>query len=98
MYYSSTFARRFQWPKAINNTGTISKIEGVSQAKKRKLVNAPIPKLNEEISVGFINYKISICGKQYLEAKKDTYQQKLWHTEPSRHKKILKTSKGDKGH
>ena len=40
-------------------------------------MNAPIPKLNEEISVGFINYKISICGKQYLEAKKDTYQQKL---------------------
>ena len=40
-------------------------------------MNAPIPKLNEEITVGFINHKISICGKQYFEAMKDNYQQKL---------------------
>ena len=55
-------------PKANNDTDTTLKIEGVSQAKRRKLVNAPIHILNEERSVGFINYEISIRGKQHLEA------------------------------
>ena len=54
-------------PKSNDDTGTILKIEGVSQAKRRKLVNAPFHNLNEEQSVGLINYKISIRGKQYLE-------------------------------
>ena len=55
-------------PKANDDTGPILKVEGVSQAKRRKLVNAPIHNLNEERSAGFINTKLSICGKEYLEA------------------------------
>ena len=55
-------------PNAEEDTGTILKIEGISQAKRMKLMNAPIHNLNEERSVGFINYEISIRGKQYLEA------------------------------
>lgn len=55
-------------PNAEEDTGTILKIEGISQAKRMKLMKAPIHNLNEERSVGFINYEISIRGKQYLEA------------------------------
>ena len=54
-------------PNAEEDTGTILKIEGISQAKRMKLMKAPIHNLNEERSVGFINYEISIRGKQYLE-------------------------------
>ena len=55
-------------PKTNDDTGTILKVEGESQAKRRKLVNAPINNLNKEQSVGFINYEISIHGNHYLEA------------------------------
>ena len=55
-------------PNAEEDTGTILKIEGISQAKRMKLMKAPIHNLNKERSVGFINYEISIRGKQYLEA------------------------------
>ena len=37
------------------------------EAKRRKLNRAAIHNLNEERSVGFINYKIHIRGKQCLE-------------------------------
>ena len=36
--------------------------------KKNKLKKAPIHNLNEERSVGFINYEISIRGKQHVES------------------------------
>ena len=54
--------------KAKNDTGTILKVEGVTKAKRRKLVNTSIHNLNREQSVGFTNDKLFICEKQYLEA------------------------------
>ena len=57
-------------PNAEEDTGTILKIEGISQVKRMKLMKAPIHNLNEERNIGFINYKISIRGKRYLEAAK----------------------------
>ena len=55
-------------PNAEEDSGTIMKKERISQAKRLKLMKAPIHNLNEERSIGFTNYEISIRGKQYLEA------------------------------
>ena len=41
-------------PKANDDTGNVLRTEGVSQAKRRKLVNAPFHNLNEERSAGLI--------------------------------------------
>ena len=57
--------------KAHENTGTIIRISSVTdEAKRRKLNRVTIPNLNEERSVGFINYEIHIWGKQWLESAK----------------------------
>ena len=51
-------------PKENDDTGTILKLEGVSQAeRKKKLLNEPINNLSVERNVGIINYEISIRGK-----------------------------------
>ena len=64
-------------PKANNHIGNILKAEGVIQAKRRKLVNAPIQNLNEERSVGFINYEISIHRNNIWKQLLERYQQNL---------------------
>ena len=56
-------------PKADESTDSLLKISKIEdEAKKNKLKKAPIHNLNEERSVGFINYEISIRGKQHLES------------------------------
>ena len=50
-------------PNENDNTGTTVKVEEVSQAKVRKLVNAPIHNLNEERSVGLtMKYMLVECN------------------------------------
>ena len=56
-------------PKALDDTGTPLKISSVTDdAKRRKLNKAPHHNLNEERSVGIINYEVNIRGKQNLES------------------------------
>lgn len=58
-------------PKAQDDTGTLLKISSVTdEVKRRKLNQAVVHNLNEERSVGFINYEIHILvrGKQCLES------------------------------
>ena len=50
-------------PTATEDTGTVLKMTTVEESKRRKLSKAPVHSLNEERSVGFINYEISIRGK-----------------------------------
>ena len=47
-------------PKATEDTRTVLKMTTVEEPKRRKLSKAPVHNLNEERSVGFINYEISI--------------------------------------
>ena len=54
-------------PKSNDDTGTILKGWGVSQANRRKPVNSSIHNVSKEWNVGFINYETSLRGKQYLE-------------------------------
>ena len=88
-------------PKTNNDTGTTLKVEGVSHAIRRKLVNPQIHNLNKEQNVRPINYEISICGKQCLEValKKMIIKKSsdILDQADTSDKKILKTSKGDKG-
>ena len=89
-------------PKANENTGTLLKISSVTdEAKRRKLNRAAIHNLNEERSVGFINYEIHIRGKQCLESasKKMVINRSidlLETSEPVKIKKFWKPSKGNK--
>ena len=56
-------------PKANEDTGSLLKISQIEDEDiKKKLNKAMIHNLNEERSVGFINYEICIRGKQNLEA------------------------------
>ena len=56
-------------PKANDDTGTLLKVSEVNdEAKRRKLNQVPVHNLNEERSVGFINYELNIRGKQCLES------------------------------
>ena len=54
--------------KATEETGTVLlKMTTVEEPKRRKLSKSPVHNLNEERSVGFISYEISIWGKRFLE-------------------------------
>ena len=54
-------------PKADCDTGTLLKISQIKDQKmKTKLNKELIHHLNEERSVGFIHFEISIRGKQHL--------------------------------
>ena len=53
--------------KATEDTGMVLNMTTVEEPKRKKLSNAPIHNLNEERSVGFINYEISIRVKRFLE-------------------------------
>ena len=55
-------------PKAEEDTRTLLKISTADDEKKKKLQHAQIHNLNEERSVGFINYEIQIRGKKHLDA------------------------------
>jgi hypothetical protein len=56
-------------PKANEETGTLLKVSSVVDAvKRRKLSKASVHNLNEERSVGFINYEIHKRGKQCWES------------------------------
>ena len=46
--------------KATEQTGTLLKMTTVEEPKRRKLSKSPVHNLNEERSVGFISYEISI--------------------------------------
>ena len=50
------------------DTGTVLKISDLDGAKRQKLNQAPVHNLNEERSVGFINYELEIRGKKHLES------------------------------
>ena len=83
------------------NTGTIIRISSVTdEAKRRKLNRLTIHNLNEERSVGFINYEIHIRGKQWLESAKKMIINKsiylLETSEPVEIKKFQKPSKETK--
>ena len=54
-------------PKAEEDTKKLLKISTIDDAKKMKLQQAPVHNLNEERSVGFVNYEIQIRGKKYLD-------------------------------
>ena len=53
--------------KATEDTGMVLKMTTVEEPKRRKLSKAPVHNLNEERSVGFISYEISIRWKWFLE-------------------------------
>ena len=53
-------------PNADDDTKTLLKVSAVSQQKKQKLQQAPVHNLNEERSVGSVNYEIQIRGKKNL--------------------------------
>ena len=55
------------WDPCDEDTGTV-KISDLDGAKHRKLNQAPVHNLNEERSVGFINYELEIRGKKHLES------------------------------
>ena len=55
-------------PKANEDTKTLLKVSTVKGQKKQKLQQAPIHNLNEERSVGFVNYEIQIRGKRHLSS------------------------------
>ena len=56
-------------PHAEEDTGTLLKISSITdETKRRKLNNTAVHNLNEERSVGFINYEVQIRGKQCLES------------------------------
>ena len=54
-------------PKATEDTGTVLSMTTVEEPKRRKSSKAQVHNLNEERSVGFINYEISIKVKRFLE-------------------------------
>ena len=55
-------------PNADDDTKTLLKVSSVSQQKKQKLQQAPVHNLNEERSVGSVNYEIQIRGKKNLNS------------------------------
>ena len=55
-------------PKADDSTGTLLKISTTDKETREKLNKTPIHNLNEERSVGFVNYEIHIRGKQCLDS------------------------------
>ena len=55
-------------PKADDQTGTLLKVSCIDDIKRKKLEKAPTHNLNEERSVGFINYELQIRGKANLES------------------------------
>ena len=55
-------------PHAENSTGTLFKISTASKDEKEKLDKTATTNLHEERSVGFLNYEISVHGRQNLEA------------------------------
>ena len=85
-------------PKATEQTWTVLKMTTVEEPKRRKLSKAPVHNLNEERSVAFINYEISIWGKRFLETasrKMLTNKSKdiLDKTDPSEMKKYIMPAK-----
>ena len=55
-------------PKADDDTGTLLKVSNVGGEKRQKLNKVAVHNLNEERSVGFVNYEVHIRGKHCLEA------------------------------
>jgi hypothetical protein len=54
-------------PKADEDTRSLLKVATADDETKMKLQEAPVHNLNEERSVGFVNYEIQIRGKKYLD-------------------------------
>ena len=85
-------------PKATEDTGMVLKMTTVEELKRRKLSKAPVHNLNEERSVGVINYEISIRGKQFLETASrkmliNKSKDILDKTDPSEMKKYIRPAK-----
>ena len=85
-------------PKATEDTRTVLKMTTVEEPKRRKLSKAPVHNLNEERSVGFINYEISIWGKRFLETASrkmliNKCKDILKKTDPSEMKKYIMPAK-----
>ena len=55
-------------PKADEDTKTLLKVSEVDGAKRQKLRQAPVHNLNEEGSVGFVNYEIHVRRKKNLSS------------------------------
>ena len=55
-------------PKGKEDCGTLLKVSEVDETKKRKLIQVPVHNMNEERSMGFINYELNIRGKQNLDS------------------------------
>ena len=51
-----------------HDTGTVLKLDELSQDQSEQLNHAQTHNLSEERSVGFVNYELDIRGEQNLEA------------------------------
>ena len=67
-------------PKANEDTKTLLKVSTVKGQKKQKLQQLPIHNLNEERSVGFVNYEIQIRGKRHLSSVSTKMVKPQWYT------------------
>ena len=55
-------------PKADDDTGTLLIVSNVGGEKRQKLNKVAVHNLNEESSMGFVNYEVHIRGNHCLEA------------------------------